>query len=135
MAFAADSSVSPRWLLPSQTDAPSLAILRKAEREGLFVPALWHLEVANQLGLRLRSGKLAKLDYERALRIIANLDIETSDRVFASPLPILAVMAQYNLTSYDAVHLAFAQTHQLVLATFDDQPRRAARSAGVQSIP
>lgn len=135
MAFVADASVSLRWLLPSQADAQSTGLLARAEREGLWVPGLWHLEIANQLGLRLRSGKLSQADFERAHRLLSQLAVATFPIAFVSPMPILSIMERFGLTAYDAVYLDFARTHDLPLATFDHELITAAQSAGIRLLP
>ena len=99
------------------------------------MPALWHLEIANQLGLRLRSGKLSQADFERAQRLISSLTVVTFPVAFVSPLPILSIMQRFGLTAYDAVYLDFARTHDLPLATFDHELITAAQSAGIRLLP
>jgi len=111
-----------------------MALLERAEQDTVFVPALWQLEIANQLGLRLRSGKLSRQDFDRAQTVIAALDIVTSPLAFASPVPVLAIMERFGLTAYDAVYLDCARTHHLPLATFDRQLIDAAKAAGIELI-
>jgi len=131
MSFIADASISLRWMLPTQADAQSIQLLRKAEFTGIVVPSLWHLEVANQLGLRLRSAKLSQADFDHALELIRNLKMTTIPSVIRSPVALLGLMQRHQLTAYDAVYLDLAIDLQLPFATSDSRLITAAQACNV----
>jgi predicted nucleic acid-binding protein len=134
MSFIADASLSLRWMLPTQADYQSIQLLRKAEITGFVVPSLWHIEIANQLGLRLRSAKLSQADYDQALELINRLKITTIPSIIRSPAALLKLMQRHQLTAYDAVYLDLAIDLQLPFATTDGKLIAAAQACNIALI-
>ena len=96
------------WCLPNQASPASIAVLRQIQREGAIVPAIWHIEMANILGLKLRDGFLSQREVEDALALLQLLDIAT-DEVSLGLDRLLPLMAQYRLAAYDAIYLDLAK--------------------------
>ena len=131
MPFVVDSSVALCWMLPEQESDDSVRLLRSAEENGVVVPALWFLEVANQLGMKRRIGRITERTVREATFLIERLKLIVIpvDDVF--PAGLLGFMDSYQLTAYDAVYLQLAQRMQLPVATFDKALIAAAPLAGV----
>ena len=132
MAFIVDAPVALCWLLPDQQTQGSEALLERAEYEGLVVPELFHLEVANKLGLRRRAGKMSVDAIRHAENAILSLSLKTEHVGYESPMALLQIMQRWGPTSYDSVYLDLALRLGLPLATFDAEPAGAARGAGVE---
>jgi predicted nucleic acid-binding protein len=135
MSFVVDASVALGWLLPSQSSAPAASLLQRALLEGMVVPPLWHIEVANQLGLKLRVGKLSQEDFLAASQLLEELAIETDRKIWTSKTELVNLMNTYELTAYDAIYLELATRRNLSLATFDKELIAAARQANVALLP
>lgn len=133
MAFIVDASVALCWLIPGQENPASIATLRQALADGGVVPALWHLEVANQLGRSLRHRTIAQVDLNIAFELIQRIDLHTDSRPWTS-VEVVSLMTEYQLTAYDAVYLELAIRLRLPLATFDRELIAAAPRAGVSLI-
>ena len=108
----------------------SIAVLKRIQRGGAIVPAIWHIEMANILGLKLRDGFLSQREVEDALALLQLLDIAT-DEVSLGLDRLLPLMAQYRLAAYDAIYLDLAKRKNISLATFDKEMLEAARQNGV----
>ena len=134
MAVIVDASVALCWFLPGQETPASLAILKQVSAEGVLVPSLWHLEVANHLGRRLRQRALSELDVTIAFELIAKLGVETDKHPWTAPAEIVAMMMKHNLTAYDAAYLELAIRVGAPLATFDNALLAAASTAGIPVV-
>jgi hypothetical protein len=55
--FVLDGSVTLAWLFQDEKDAYADAIIGKLPHLTMFVPRLWHLEVANVLLVEERRGR------------------------------------------------------------------------------
>jgi predicted nucleic acid-binding protein len=100
------------------------------------IPALWHLEVANSLGIAERRGILDGPDVERSLDNFEKLlavSIDT-DSTLISAREALAAARPYGLSAYDGAYLYLARRHGWPLATLDEKLRLAARRAGVSLL-
>jgi predicted nucleic acid-binding protein len=106
----------------------SVAEWLRAETPLLVPPHLW-LEVTNALQVRHRVPSAVVV---AAIRELDELGLETiaPDR----PQLLLAVhlAEQHGLTSYDAAHVALADSTDARVATFD---ARLARAAGSRAVP
>jgi predicted nucleic acid-binding protein len=118
------------WCLPNQASPMSVAVLKRIQREGAVVPAIWHIEMANILGLKVRDGFLSQRELEDALVLLQLLDIVT-DEVSPRLDHLLPLMAEYRLAAYDTIYLDLAKRKNIVLATFDKEMREAARRNGI----
>lgn len=134
--FVLDASVALRWFL----DDPIPPYAKRVKQfiltgSRVVVPALWHLEMANGLGVAERRGILTAADVDRSL-----IDIEQfgqsvdSDTALISARQALATARPFGLSAYDAVYLDLARREQLPLATLDEELRTAALRAGVRLL-
>lgn len=135
--FVLDASVALRWFL----DNP-LPVYAKRVRQFLFtgaravVPALWHLEMANNLAVAERRGILAAADVDRSLIDIERLlgQCIDSESALISVRQALETARLFRLSAYDAVYLDSARRGRLPLATLDEKLRAAASEAGVPLV-
>jgi predicted nucleic acid-binding protein len=123
------------WCLPGQANALSLAVLKRVQLSGAIVPAVWHLEMANILGLKLRSGNLSQRELHDAVALLRLLNISTEERTQQITLPdLLALMAKIRLTAYDATYIDLALRTGTPLATFDKEMIEAAKQNAVSLV-
>jgi predicted nucleic acid-binding protein len=120
------------WCFRDEQSEESLEVLNLAKTRAVLVPSLWHIEMANVLGISFRKGRLSEADLAVALNVFANLELHTDPLVPAiSTSILLPLMQTYSLTAYDAVYLELAQRLNLPLATLDAGLVTASRQAGV----
>jgi predicted nucleic acid-binding protein len=131
VSFVLDSSIALSWCFRDEQTPASLEVLKLVKTRAVFVPLLWHLEMANVLGLSFRKGRLSDLDLSLALKVFASLDLHTDTLVHEiSRSALLPLMQSFSLTAYDAVYLELALRLDLPLATLDTALISAANHAG-----
>ncbi len=108
----------------------TLKVHELAEYRGAIVPALWHTEVANVPGTKLRKGEISSITLKNALDLLASTPIAI-DRKSLHMDDLLPLMASYGLTAYDATYLELALRLQLPIATLDKKLSRARQAAGL----
>jgi len=135
-AIVLDCSATLPWVFGSEATPATDELLEWASKGmDTWVPALWHLEVANVLlGAQKRhriddAGITQFLDALRTFRILT--DPHTMDQAWGHTL---ALADKYELTSYDGAYLELALRRKLPLATLDDALAQAIKTAGGQSI-
>jgi len=130
--FVLDCSVTLSWYFADEANAYADAIAALFPRVEVFVPALWHLEIANAvaMGERRKRSTLAQgtkwLNYLASLPVI--VDGETTARAWTDTLSLART---HNLSSYDASYLELALRLGHPLATLDDKLKAACATAGV----
>ena len=129
-SFVVDASVALAWCFDDEATGATDALLGRAAAEGVVVPALWFLEVANALLTAERRGRLTPAQTLEVLTRLAALPAER-DSVAVSPTAVLALARAQRLTAYDAAYLELAIRRELPLATLDEELRRAGQAAGV----
>jgi len=133
-ALVLDGSVALGFILKDERSPAALKVLERLEA-GLpaFVPAHWHLEVANGLIMAERRRRATQADITEALYLIQALpvatDPETAQRATADTA---ALARQYHLTVYDAAYLELALRRKAALSTTDHDLAKAAKAAGVE---
>ena len=131
--YVIDPSVALAWLLPDETNARADAV-RQAVETGAdaWIPTHWWLEVSNALLMAERRGRITRDGVAHAMSLVEALpleeDEETAGQIAARTL---ALARKHGLTVYDAAYLELAHRRGAILATFDDQLRRAASKEGV----
>jgi predicted nucleic acid-binding protein len=134
--FVVDASASMAWCFKEERSDASVALLRRCQRNGFLVPALWFLECSNTLLLAEKHGRLHASAVSESIGFLGSLaptiDADVPLRAFDSTLRIAR---NFSLTTYDATYLELAIRMRLSLATRDGALERAARSAGVELIP
>ncbi len=134
MKLVIDASMALAWFFErsdaAQAHCAQSALLAISEA-AVYVPALWHIEIANALlvGERRKVVSTAQvLDY---LSRLSRLPIITDDMPSPSRRDLIMALArEHNLTAYDATYLDLALRSNAALATFDKQLARALSDAG-----
>lgn len=130
--FVADSSITLAWCFPDEAAAYPQAILDSLASATAYVPALWHLEVANALLVGERKARCTAADITTWTGFLASLpialDAETMLRAWSDTLNLART---HKLAAYDAAYLELAVRRGIPLATLDKQLRDAAKAAGV----
>jgi predicted nucleic acid-binding protein len=134
-SFVLDSSIALTWCFKDEETAETRRVLDLAIFSHIYVPAHWHFEMINILGLGLRRKRISEADLTVAIERMAGLGLTVENHVWPGDAKsILALMKLHNLTGYDAAYLELAIRKQLPLATLDKDLSRAARTEGLQLI-
>jgi len=130
-----DASFVFPWLFEDEASPAADAMLAVIEAQGAVVPALWHLECANALGMAERRDRLTPAGVAEAIAILEGLPlvVDATDPARSFGV-VLALMRAHRLTAYDATYLELAMRLGLKLATNDKALRRAAVAVGVASF-
>ncbi|HWZ50215.1 MAG TPA: type II toxin-antitoxin system VapC family toxin [Granulicella sp.] len=134
MSFVLDRSVALSWCFQDEVTAGSVDMLTLAKTQPPVVPALWHIEMSNVLGIAARKGRLSSEELEFAVNAFAApplTDHPSSPTGLSVSLPL---MRRFNLTAHDATYLELALQRNLPLATLDKELLAAARQAGVALV-
>ena len=134
MSLVLDASAALAWMF-ERTDINEVALadrlLDDIAAQPVWVPSLWHIEIANALLVAERRGVAKEaevIDYRERL---ARLPIITDDvEVSLRQEMIMALGRQFQLTAYDATYLELALRTGSALATFDARLAAAMQKAG-----
>ena len=134
--FVIDSSVGIGWIHPSQANEMTRRLLEKAKSgTAIYVPALWHLEIANTLLVFVRRKLIAESQRGVGLTLFSQLriiiDDETNRLAFSA---ISELAAKYSLSVYDSAYLELARRKSLPLATRDEALKAAAKKSGIKLL-
>jgi predicted nucleic acid-binding protein len=118
VSFVLDCSATLPWIFGDEaTDATDQPLDTLHKGAQAWVPALWHLELANVLIGAQRRGRIDQAGIEAFLSHLANyaimVDGETIPRAWTKTLD-LAVL--HGLSAYDAAYLELALRRDLPLA-------------------
>src|SRR5271154_5459804 len=105
---------------------------RLLDGDRAFIPALWHLEVANWFVVALRRKIIDDIDSDRCLSALADVIAAAVDTE-TTPVHIrktLETARSFQLSAYDATYLDLSLREGLPLATLDKALREAATRAG-----
>jgi predicted nucleic acid-binding protein len=130
-----DCSVALTWCLPGQGTSAADRLLEHIRLEGGLVPRIWHLEVSNIMGLKLRDGNLSGAAAQQGLGLLNTLDIVTDTQL--PPINIaksIGNIIRFQLAAYDALYLELALRAGLPLATFDKAMIASARRYGISIL-
>jgi predicted nucleic acid-binding protein len=135
--FVLDCSVTLPWVFASEATPATDALLDElAAGARAWVPALWHLEVANALLGAQRRGLIDKAGVEGFLATLRAVGIEVDDETMSVAWTrTLALGESYGLTASDAAYLELALRKGLPLATLDASLKRACAKAGGRVLP
>ena len=135
--FVLDCSASLPWVFANEATPATDSLLDDlAEGGRAWVPALWHLELANAMLGAQRRGVLDKAGVEKFLATLAALDIAVDNETIAvSWGKTLGLGESYGLTAYDAAYLELSLRKGLPLASLDRDLRRACTKAGGTVLP
>ena len=134
--FVLDCSATLPWVFASEATPATDALLDALAAGGkAWVPALWHLELANVLLAAQRRGRMDKAGMEKLFSTLGMFDIEVDGATITEAWSkTLALAESFNLTLYDAAYLELALRRGLPLATLDTALRGALRKAGGSSL-
>ena len=134
--FVVDSSVGIGWIHPSQATDLTKTLLEEVKNgTAIYVPALWHLEIANGLLVAVRRKLMTEAQRELGLTFLSQLQImidDESNRLAFSTISGLAV--KNSLSVYDAAYLELARRKSVPLGTRDEPLRAAAKKSGVKLL-
>lgn len=130
--FVLDCSATLPWVFESEATKATDALLDQLARGAkAWVPALWHLELANVLLGAKRRGRMDQAGIEKFLGTIALYDIAVdSDTMPNAWAKTLAQAERYDLSVYDGAYLELALRRGLPLATLDSALISAMKRAG-----
>ena len=128
--FVLDASVTLAAFFEDEQDDYSLGVWRSMVGAQAWVPALWHLEIANILSRAQRRGRITAQALDESWERLARLQMRV---VPVTPdAPMWARLAtDWGLSAYDACYLDMALRHRLPLATRDRALAEAAARLGV----
>jgi predicted nucleic acid-binding protein len=134
--FVIDSSVGIGWVHPSQATGLTKQLLEEAKSgAAIYVPSLWHLEIANTLLVFVRRKLITEAQREVGLTLLSQLRIiidDDTNRLAFSAISELA--SKHSLSSYDAAYLELARRKSLPLATRDEALKGAAKKSGIKLL-
>jgi predicted nucleic acid-binding protein len=124
-SYVLDASVAAKWVLPEAGEPlvkESLVIYEqfKTGRVGLVVPDLFWPEMGNILWKAARTGRITPGSVVTAMEKLNDLGVRTFP---TKPLlvPAIAIALRFERTVYDAVYVALAKAHDLLLITADER--------------
>jgi predicted nucleic acid-binding protein len=134
-AIVLDASIILAWCFRDDATGVADAAFRQLKISKRWAPSLLFLEVANLLALSERKKRISPADAQWFVEKLSAYDLvvdsETSERALHETR---SLAREYGLTAYDAAYLELAVRKGAVLATLDQDLRRAAVKAGVPVI-
>lgn len=130
--FVLDCSATVPWVFASEaTKATDTLLDALAGGAKAWVPALWHLELANVLLGARRRNRIDQAGIEKFLSVLRVYDIEVDpETVPVAWSKTLALADSSGLSVYDAAYLELALRRGLPLASLDAALRTAIKKAG-----
>lgn len=131
-----DASLTIAAFAQEQDTGKAQAVMAEAVRQGVWVPSLWKLEVANVLRVMVTRKRAEQAFPDQILAALAdmpiNIDPETADRAWRETL---ILSREQDLTPYDAAYLELSLRLGAALGTLDIELADAARRVGVEVLP
>ncbi|MDD2902499.1 MAG: type II toxin-antitoxin system VapC family toxin [Syntrophales bacterium] len=128
-----DASVAISWVSADENEPYSQSVLQSLPQYRPIAPAVWPLEVGNDLVMAERRQRLAWikagvfLSFFQVLPIV--VEMEQNHRFLPE---LLELARQQQLSVYDASYLRLAMRLPGLLATMEKRLRQVAANAGVQ---
>ena len=131
-----DSSAALSWGFADEATPAGDALLREVQSgRRAWVPALWHLEVANAMLYAKKRRRIDSAGVEKFLATLQGLRIEVDDQTMALAWSkTLSLGEAYGLSVYDGAYLELALRMGLPLATLDHALRAAGAKASVKVL-
>jgi predicted nucleic acid-binding protein len=130
-----DASVALGWCFKNEATEAVDRVLERLATEAAYVPAIWHLEIANVLALGERRRRITPARSAEFIALLETLaivvDEETPSRAFGR---VLDLAREERLTAYDAAYLELAMRLGLPLASKDGDLCDAAERVGVSVL-
>ncbi len=124
-----DCSMLGAWLIPDEASDQHDQLLQRVQEEGVLVPGLWDVEIANLITMCVRRGRMNAATAEASLAFVDALPARRAADPSRAALHQCAM--RHSLTAYDAAYLLVAADNGLALATTDHALIAAAPAAGV----
>ena len=135
--FILDCSIAICWCIDDESSPATDKLLHQARQMPVFVPAIWHMEIANVLMNAEKKKRLSATEVKNRFQELSSLplhiDRETAGR--AAWQESLALAYTEKLTVYDAIYLELAMRKDWPLATKDEDLIKAARRMKVETLP
>ena len=136
MRFVLDNSVTMRWFFgdgkPEELEYAG-KVLDALKRDSALVPVTWGLEIANVIARAESKGLVTEARSGAFLEMLEGVDIEVDAATFVHALSdTLQLARRYNLSAYDASYLELALRQGIMLATLDEDLKKAALKAGLR---
>jgi predicted nucleic acid-binding protein len=136
MAFVLDCSVALAWVLPDEDNDAADLLADRLERESVYVPSIWPLEVSNALLGAQRRGRITESELIRLAGEMAALPVEVAPDTGAAAFgDVLQLARKLGLTTYDAAYLELARRRSVALATLDIPLRQACVTLTIAVLP
>lgn len=133
MSLVLDSSITVAWLYREGATKSVDELFENLIQASAWVPALWHLEIANVLQVGIRRQRHTTDFRDRVLSDLSEFPIHVDPETHRQAWGPMARLAErHGLTVYDAAYLELALRRGLPLATLDEDLRAA---AGVEGVP
>ena len=135
-AFVLDCSATLPWVFGSEATPATNALLESlSQGTQAWVPALWHLEVANVLIGAEKRERIDEAGITQFLGALEVFEINTdSETMVKAWNPTRSLAQQHGLTSYDAAYLELALRKGLPLATLDKSLIKAVKKSGGELV-
>lgn len=132
--FVLDCSVTIAWFFEDEFSDYCELVRQRLLNKGTvaITPGIWPAEVANVLFQAERRKRITAKKTTQALRVLAQLPVDTDYLPLSSMGHVLRLCRTYMLTSYDALYLELALRGNLPLASEDKKLKAAAVAAGVE---
>ncbi|MGH8020964.1 MAG: type II toxin-antitoxin system VapC family toxin [Opitutaceae bacterium] len=130
--FVLDCSATVPWVFSDEATPGTDALLDTLSSDGkAWVPALWHLELANVLIGAQRRRRIDQAGIEKFLATLSVYDIEVDgDTITMAWSKSMGLAEKFSLSVYDAAYLELALRRGLPLASLDASLRAALKQAG-----
>jgi predicted nucleic acid-binding protein len=130
-----DSSITLGWVYEDEKSSGTSHVLDLVMQTGAWVPAMWHLEVANGLQGGIRRRRIDRRFRDGALADLAKLNIKIDGETgVIAWSDTLKLADHFRLTLYDTCYLELAHRRDLPLATLDRELRTAGRKLGIELL-
>jgi predicted nucleic acid-binding protein len=135
VSLVLDSSITVAWLYREDATKSVDDIFENLIEASAWVPALWHLEVANVLQIGMRRHRHGADFRDRVLSDLSELPIHVDPETDRQAWGATVRLAErHGLTVYDAAYLELALRRRLPLATLDRDLRSAASAEKVELL-
>jgi predicted nucleic acid-binding protein len=132
MTLVLDDSATAAWLHPEEVTPALVGLFNEIADSYVWVPNLWHLEIANIFHMRVLKGKYPARERDEYLAAVAKLRVRVNeDTSLFAWQKTLELAKSHRLTLYDAAYLELAIRRDVPLATLDRDLRAAATREGV----
>lgn len=120
-----DCSVAMSFLFEDEANENNDRLIDYLIDNGVWVPSLWHLEVANVLLQAAKHGCIEFASVPKRQNLLTKLPIKTDHDTIIND--VLNIAEETGFTAYDAAYLELALRRNLHLITNDKALKKAAQ--------